>query len=182
MLMTAVNQPWSSQPLADPQPGSGQVRIRLHATGVCGTDIYIGRGELPVPLPIVLGHEPLGNVDAVGPGVGSLRLGDRAGVSWFQGGCGRCAYCQMKRYKFCASPKTWISNGGGCAEYKIAEADGCMLVPDNIAWVSAAALFCGSFSAMSLQDREATTWRTRRRQPVSRVVLPISSLREGYTG
>jgi propanol-preferring alcohol dehydrogenase len=91
MLMTAVNQPLSSQAIADPQPGPGQVRIRLHATGVCGTDIHVWRGELPVPLPIVPGHEPVGTVDAVGPGVGSLRHGDRVGVSWFQGGCGRCA-------------------------------------------------------------------------------------------
>jgi len=68
MLMTAVNQPFSSQTIADPQPGPGQVRIRLHATGVCGTDIHVWRGELPVPLPIVPGHEPVGTVDAVGPG------------------------------------------------------------------------------------------------------------------
>jgi len=149
MLMTAVNQPFSSQAIADPQPGPGQVRIHLHATGVCGTDIHVWRGELPVPLPIVPGHEPVGTVDAVGPGVGSLRHGDRVGVSWFQGGCGRCAYCQKKKYKFCASPKTWISNGGGYAEYMVAEADGCSLVPDKIAWDIAAPLFCGGFSAMS---------------------------------
>ena len=138
MLMRAVNQPFSSQAIADPQPGPGQVRIRLHATGVCGTDIHVWRGEFPVPLPIVLGHEPVGTVDAVGPGVASVRRGDRVGVSWFQGGCGRCAYCQKKKYKFCASPKTWISNGGGYAEYMVAGADGCTLVPDEIAWDVAA--------------------------------------------
>ncbi len=68
MLMTAVNQPLSLRNIPDPQPGPGQVRIRLHATGVCGTDIHIWHGELPVPLPIVPGHEPVGTIDAVGPG------------------------------------------------------------------------------------------------------------------
>src|SRR5262245_42117801 len=63
MLMTAVNQPLSPRDIPDPQPGPGQVRIRLHATGVCGTDIHILHGELPVPLPIVPGHEPVGTID-----------------------------------------------------------------------------------------------------------------------
>ena len=149
MLMTAVNQPLSPRDIPDPQPGPGQVRIRLHATGVCGTDIHIWHGELPVPLPIVPGHEPVGTIDAVGPGAASLKPGDRVGVSWFQGGCGRCPSCQKKKLKFCAEPKTWITNGGGYADYMIAEANGCALLPEKLAWDNAAPLFCGGFSAMS---------------------------------
>jgi hypothetical protein len=145
MLMTAVNQPLSPRDIPDPQPGPGQVRIRLHATGVCGTDIHIWHGELPVPLPIVPGHEPVGTIDAVGPGAASLKPGDRVGVSWFQGGCGRCSSCQKKRFKFCAEPKTWITNGGGYADYMIAEANGRALLPEKLAWDSAAPLFCGGF-------------------------------------
>jgi 2-desacetyl-2-hydroxyethyl bacteriochlorophyllide A dehydrogenase len=149
ILMTAVKEPFTTREIPDPQPGPGQVRIRLHATGVCGTDVHVWNGELPVPLPIVPGHEPVGVIDIAGQGVTSVRVGDRVGVSWFQAGCGRCSYCQKRRIKFCAEPKTWITNGGGYAEYMIAEAEGCTLLPDGLASELAAPLFCGGFSAMS---------------------------------
>ena len=84
MLMTAVKQPLAVREIPDPQPGPGQVRVRLRATGVCGTDIHVWHGELPVPLPIVPGHEPVGTIDVVGPGAGSWQVGDRVGVSWFK--------------------------------------------------------------------------------------------------
>lgn len=163
-LMTAVREPLAAREIPDPQPLPGQVRIRLHATGVCGTDVHVWHGELPVPLPIVLGHEPVGVVDAMGPGVRSVAVGDRVGVSWFQAGCGRCAYCQKKQIKFCAEPKTWITNGGGYAEYMIAEAEGCTLVPGGLASEMAAPLFCGGFSAMS-------AYRAGRPQPGERVAV-----------
>jgi 2-desacetyl-2-hydroxyethyl bacteriochlorophyllide A dehydrogenase len=148
-LLTEVRQPLATREMPDPQPGPGQVRIRLHATGVCGTDVHVWHGELPVPLPIVPGHEPVGEIDMLGPGVRSVKIGDRVGISWFQAGCGRCLYCQKKQIKFCAQPKTWITNGGGYAEYMVAEAEGCTLLPDGLAWEAAAPLFCGGFSAMS---------------------------------
>ncbi len=148
-LMNAAKEPLAVRELPDPKPGPGQVRIRMRATGVCGTDVHVWHGELPVPLPMVLGHEPAGVVDLAGPGVESVKAGDRVGVSWFQGGCDRCVYCQKKEYKFCAAPKSWITNGGGYAEYMIAEADGCTLLPEGLDWESAAPLFCGGFSAMS---------------------------------
>jgi alcohol dehydrogenase len=147
--MTAVKQPLVAEDIQVPQPAAGQVRIRLRATGVCGTDVHVWHGELPVPLPIVLGHEPVGEVDAVGWGVRSLKAGDRVGVEWFQAGCGRCMYCQRKKIKFCATPITWITNGGGYAEHMIAEAGGCTLLPDKLPSESAAPIFCGGFSAMS---------------------------------
>lgn len=148
-VMTAVREPFAKRDLPNPEPGPGQIRLRLHASGVCGTDVHVWHGELPVPLPLVLGHEPAGVVDATGPGVRVPKVGDRVGVSWFQAGCGRCRYCQMNRAKFCAEPKTWITNGGGYAEYMIAEAEGCTLLPDGVGWEQAAPVFCGGFSAMS---------------------------------
>lgn len=148
-VLAAVKEPLKIQDRPTPEPGPGQVRVRLHASGVCGTDIHIWNGELPLPLPIVPGHEPVGVIDAIGPGVTSVKAGDRVGVSWFQGGCGRCAYCQKKRTRHCTEPKTWISNGGSYADYMIAEAEGCTLLPDNLAWDTAAPLFCGGFAAIS---------------------------------
>ena len=163
-FMTAVKEPLILREIPDPQPGPGQVRIRLQATGVCGTDVHVWLGELPVPLPIVLGHEPVGIIDLLGPGVRSVKTEDRVGVSWFQAGCGRCSYCQKKQIKFCAEPKTWITNGGGYAEYMIAEAEGCTLLPDGLAWEPAAPLFCGGFSAMS-------AYRAAKPQPGERVAV-----------
>src|SRR5215469_1508228 len=164
MLMTAVKEPLVTRDIPDPQPGPGQVRIRLHATGVCGTDVHVWHGELPVPLPIVPGHEPVGEIDMLGPGVRSVKVGDHVGVGWFQAGCGRCTYCQKKQVKFCAEPKTWITNGGGYAEYMIAEADGCTLLPDNLPWETAAPLFCSGFSAMS-------AYRAGKPQPGERIAV-----------
>jgi D-arabinose 1-dehydrogenase-like Zn-dependent alcohol dehydrogenase len=163
-LMTAVKQPLVTRDVPDPQPGPGQVRIRMHATGVCGTDVHVWHGELPVPLPIVPGHEPVGEIEMLGPGVRSVKVGDRVGVSWFQAGCGRCLYCQKKQIKFCAEPKTWITNGGGYAEFMIAEADGCTLLPDGLAWEPAAPIFCGGFWAMS-------AYRAGKPQPGERVAV-----------
>ena len=88
-------------------------------------------------------------IDATGPGVWSPKVGDRVGVSWFQAGCGCCRYCQIKQPKFCPEPKTWITNGGGYADYMIVEAEGCTLLPGGFGWEQAAPLFCRGFSAMS---------------------------------
>jgi D-arabinose 1-dehydrogenase-like Zn-dependent alcohol dehydrogenase len=164
MMLTAVRDPLIPRDVPDPQPGPGQLRIRLQATGVCGTDIHVWHGELPLPLPLTLGHEPAGVVDAVGPGVRSPAVGDRVGVSWFQAGCGHCRYCQIRKAKFCATPKTWISNGGGYAEYMIAEAEGCTVLPEKLAFESAAPLFCGGFSAMS-------AYRAARSKPGDRIAV-----------
>ena len=81
-VLTAVKEPFKAQEIPDPQPGPGQVRVRLHASGVCGTDIHIWNGELPLPLPIVPGHEPAGVIDTIGPGVTSVKVGDRVGTMW----------------------------------------------------------------------------------------------------
>ena len=135
ILMTAVKELFTTREIPDPQPGPGQVRIKLHATGVCGTDVHVWNGELPVPLPIVPGgNRPVGFVDTVGPGVRSVTAGDRVGVSWFQAGCGRRQYCQKRQIKFCPEPRTWMTNGGGYADYMIAEAEGCTLLPAGLAW------------------------------------------------
>ena len=163
-FMTALKEPLVTRDIPDPLPGPGQVRIRLQATGVCGTDVHVWHGELPVPLPIILGHEPVGEIDMVAAGVRSVKVGDRVGVAWFQAGCGRCSYCQKKQIKFCAEPKTWITNGGAYAEYMIAEADGCTLLPDGVRSEAAAPLFCGGFSAMS-------AYRAAKPQPGERVAV-----------
>ena len=132
-----------------PEPGPGQVRIRVAASGICGTDVHIWRGQYPVPLPIVPGHEPVGTVEALGPGVTALRAGDRVGVPWAQAGCGRCAQCSRGRMRYCAEQRSWVQNGGGHSELMIVEASGCARLPDGLAWEEAAPLLCAGFTAMS---------------------------------
>lgn len=131
-----------------PTPGPGQVRIRVHACGVCGTDVHLWRGTFRVPLPIVPGHEPTGVVDAIGQGV-ELREGDRVGVPWLQSGCGACAECARGRAKYCVRQKNWITNGGAFADHVIAEATSCVRLPDALSFPEAAPLLCAGFTAMS---------------------------------
>lgn len=149
-VLTKLDQPLEIQSLKDPEPGPGQVRIRIHASGVCGTDLHVKHGHVPgIAVPLVLGHEPVGVIDRLGEGVSALKLGDRVGVSWVQSGCGRCDACQRQQVGFCRAGRSWMHNGGGDADFMIAEASGCTLLPDGLDWVAAAPLFCAGFTVMS---------------------------------
>ncbi|NUM55810.1 MAG: alcohol dehydrogenase catalytic domain-containing protein [Candidatus Hydrogenedentes bacterium] len=132
-----------------PEPGPCEVRISTRASGVCGTDIHYWTGILPLASPWVLGHEPVGVVDALGPGVTSLRIGDRVGVSWVQEGCGRCRWCQIRKPDYCADQYSWMTLGGGHREFMIARAAGCTLLPEALDWRIAAPLFCAGYTVMS---------------------------------
>ena len=148
-VLTALQKPLEFKTLPDPEPGPGQVRIKVRASGLCGTDMHVWHGHFPIRLPAVIGHEPVGVVDKLGAGVTALRAGDRVGVSWHQVGCGRCRYCQEQRSQFCQSGRTWVQNGGGNGELMIAEASGCTLLPEGLSFEAAAPLFCAGFTVMS---------------------------------
>lgn len=150
--------------------GPGQVRLQIAASGICGTDLHIVRDDYPLPLPVVLGHEPVGTVVELGAGVNGLALGDRVGVRWVQRTCGACRACQAGRVAYCAAPRTWIQGGGGHAETMIAEASGCTKLPDGLAFELAAPLFCAGHTVMS-------GYRRARPAPTDRVaVLGIGGL------
>ena len=148
-VITGTNRPWEFQELPDPVAGPGQVVIRMHASGMCFSDVLVHRGQWPVQLPIVAGHEPVGEVVETGPGVTALRVGDRVGVSWLQHGDGRCAECQSGRPLRCPNGQTWMDLGGGNAELMVAWESGCTLLPDNISYLDAFAAFCAGFTSMS---------------------------------
>ena len=116
---------------------------------MCGTDLHAHHGVMPVPLPIVLGHEPVGEIVEVGAGVDGLRAGDRVGVSWTQKGCGRCRFCQERRESYCAEAQTWVHMGGGNSELMLAWASGCTLVPQGLSDEAAAPIFCAGYTVMS---------------------------------
>jgi len=148
-VITEVNRPWEFQEIPQPVAGPGQVVIRIHACGMCFSDVLVHQGLWPVPLPIVAGHEPVGEVVEAGPGVINLRVGDRVGVSWLQHGEGRCVECQSGFPLHCPDGQTWIDLGGGNAEYMLAWESGCTLLPANISYLDATAAFCAGFTSMS---------------------------------
>ena len=135
-----------------PAPNPGQVRLRIEASGLCGTDVHLWRGLYGAPLPLVLGHEGVGIVDAVGPGVERPRLGDRVGVPWMQGSCGACVECRAGRRRFCVSPANWMVNGGANADYALAEAEACVAIPEGLSPIVAAPLFCAGHTAFAALD------------------------------
>ncbi|RTL75745.1 MAG: zinc-binding alcohol dehydrogenase family protein [Bradyrhizobiaceae bacterium] len=111
--------------LPDPVPQRGQVRVKIGACGVCRTDLHVLDGELPhIKYPIVPGHEIVGRVDAVGPGVSSHRLGERVGIPWLGHTCGECFYCRSEMENLCDEPLfTGYTRDGGFASHTVVDAD-----------------------------------------------------------
>ncbi len=145
-----------------PSPGPGEVRVRVFASGVCGTDVHMHEGSFRTPCPIVPGHEPVGVIDALGEGVTSMRVGERVGVPWVQDGCGACPECARGALHRCQRPRTWLHGGGGHAEWMIVRARGCVRLPDGLAFEHAAPLFCAGFTVMSGLRRAARRGEGRR--------------------
>ncbi|MDD5633227.1 MAG: alcohol dehydrogenase catalytic domain-containing protein, partial [Methylococcales bacterium] len=110
--------------LDDPQPGPGEIRIKVSACAVCRTDLHVVDGELPNPkLPIIPGHEIVGRIDMIGDGVEGLRQGERVGVPWLAHTCGTCSYCVEHQENLCDRPLfTGFTRNGGFATATIADA------------------------------------------------------------
>jgi alcohol dehydrogenase, propanol-preferring len=125
-------------------PGAGEVLIRVRACGVCRTDLHIVDGELDQPkLPLVPGHEIVGEVSAVGSDVTKLKAGDRVGVPWLGWTCGTCVYCRSGRENLCCTARfTGYQIDGGYAELALADARYCFPIPEQYDDVAAAPLLC----------------------------------------
>ena len=110
--------------LADPEPGSGEIRIKVAACGVCRTDLHVVDGELPGPkVPIIPGHEIVGRIDRIGAGVEELSVGERVGVPWLGRTCCQCSYCKQDQENLCDDPLfTGYTRNGGFATATIADA------------------------------------------------------------
>ena len=126
-----------------PEPGPGEVRIAISACGVCRTDLHVVDGDIHGTLPIVPGHEIVGRIDAIGPGVTGFRPRDRVGVPWLGHTCGSCPYCSMQRENLCDNPLfTGFTRDGGFATHCIADARYCFSLPDSFDDLHAAPLLC----------------------------------------
>lgn len=148
MLLRAP-QPVEQSPLElaevpDPQPGPGQVRLRVSACGICHTDLHIVEGELPAhKLPVVPGHQIVGTVDKPGEGVIRLHPGDRVGVPWLHSSCGNCSFCRDGKENLCPDTKfAGYDVDGGYAQYTLAREGFAYPLPDGFSDVQAAPLLC----------------------------------------
>lgn len=144
MVLHQQGEPLELEDIARPEPGAGQVRLKVRACGVCRTDLHILDGELTEPsLPLVMGHQIVGVVDQLGDGVEGLAEGDRVGVPWLGGTDGTCKYCQMGRENLCDNAEfTGYNIDGGFAEYTVANAQFCFPIPDEYPDLQAAPLLC----------------------------------------
>ncbi len=133
---------WGDVPT--PVPGPGELLIRVHACGVCRTDLHVVEGELAGGrLPIIPGHQIVGTVQQVGPDVEGLCTGARVGVAWLGGTCGSCRYCRRGSENLCEKAVfTGYTRDGGYAEYAVARAEFVYPLPETISDDQAAPLLC----------------------------------------
>ncbi len=141
----------------EPVPGEGEVLVRVTACGVCRTDLDEIEGRTPPPhLPIVLGHQVVGRVEALGPGASAFRVGDRVGVAWIYSADGTCAFCRAGRENLCPNFKaTGRDVNGGYAEYMTVNERFAHRLPDGLTDVQAAPLLCAGavgYRALRLTD------------------------------
>jgi len=144
MILEAQGKLLQEAQLPIPQPNSQQVLIQVRACGVCRTDLHIVDGELTQPkLPLVLGHQIVGTVAAVGEQVKQFQIGNRVGVPWLGHTCNCCRYCLSGRENLCDYAQfTGYQIDGGYAEYAIADAQFCFPIPEGYPDLQAAPLLC----------------------------------------
>jgi alcohol dehydrogenase len=149
-VIPSVNAKWEVKEVPTPQAGTNQVLIKIHASGICYTDVHITKGGLGVKFPYTIGHEPAGEIVALGEGVTTRKVGDRVGVPWVQSTCGRCEWCQRGKLSFCPNQiATGINIAGSHAEYMVAYADATQLLPNGLSYEQAASIFCAGYTVYS---------------------------------
>ncbi len=138
------DRPLRLEEIPTPEPSDHEIRIKVHACGICRTDIHVAEGDLPMKKsPLILGHEVVGIVDKVGKDVTSFQVGDRAGVAWLNHACGRCEFCLSGKENLCtnASFTGWDADGG-YAEYVVLDGDFSYHLVDNLSFEELAPLLC----------------------------------------
>ncbi|MFS1516030.1 alcohol dehydrogenase AdhP [Bacillus sp. SCS-151] len=147
-----------------PKASNGQILVKIKACGVCHTDLHAAHGDWKVrpKLPLIPGHEGVGEVVEVGEGVTHLNVGDRVGVPWLYSACGQCEYCLTGRETLCLNQhNAGYSIDGGYAEYCLAAADYVVKVPENLGYVEAAPIFCAgvtTYKALKVGEAKPGDW------------------------
>ena len=144
MLLEQPGKPLRLADVPKPKPNDDQVLMRVHTCGICRTDLHILDGELSSPkLPLIMGHQIVGTIEATGRNVKDLRKGDRVGVPWLGWTDNTCRYCETRRENLCENAKfTGYDIDGGYAEYSVADARFCFPIPKGYPDLQAAPLLC----------------------------------------
>ncbi len=144
MVLTEMGSPLQLKQLPQPIPAAGQLVVKVHACGVCRTDLHLLDNELPaIPYPIIPGHEIVGRVISVGKDGDIRLLGQRVGIPWLGYTCGCCHYCINHRENLCEKALfTGYTLNGGYADYVVADSRYCFVLPDHYTDVEAAPLLC----------------------------------------
>lgn len=139
-----TDAPLQCQEVPVPQPGSGEVLVRVSVCGICRTDLHVIEGELEEPkLPLIPGHQAVGVITQLGSGVRERTVGERVGIAWLQGTCGHCEFCRTGRENLCLSARfTGYKVDGGYAEYAVVPAEFAYRIPSIFADEEAAPLLC----------------------------------------
>ncbi len=148
-MQLSIAKPVAENPLemvdtAVPQPGPGQILLRVSVCGVCHTDLQTVEGELDLPtLPITPGHQVVGVVEKTGEETGRYQIGDRVGVAWLNWACGQCDYCQRGLENLCPEAKfTGLHTHGGYAQFIVVDERFAYPIPDLFSDAQAAPLLC----------------------------------------
>src|SRR5712672_1253330 len=144
MVLEQVRHPLVLRDRPVPEAGAGQVQLKVHACAVCRTDLHVVDGELPDPkLPLILGHQIVGQVTRLGEGVSRLRTGQRVGVPWLGWTDEVCSYCRAGNENLCVHARfTGYTLDGGYAEFSVADERFCVAIPEMYSDVEAAPLLC----------------------------------------
>jgi alcohol dehydrogenase len=151
-VIPQIRARWEIRDIPVPKPAANQVLIKIHASGLCYSDVHLTNGDLPfsLPFPLTAGHEPAGEIVELGEDVTSRKKGDRVGVPFLQNSCGRCEWCLRGKRLFCEKQQgTGAQLQGGHAEYMLAYADATMLLPNEITYEQAAPVFCAGYTVWS---------------------------------
>ena len=143
MVLGRAGEPLRLESRPVPKPGDHELLLEVAACGVCRTDLHVADGDIHGPLPIVPGHEIVGRVIELGREAGDFAVGDRVGVPWLGGTCGRCFFCLRGQENLCDAPTfTGFSRDGGFATHVVADSRYCFRLPESFGDVEAAPLLC----------------------------------------
>ena len=158
-IVHAFGKPLAIEEVPIPTPGEGEVLVKVSATGVCHTDLHAANGDWPTKPtpPFVPGHEGVGLVAAVGPGVKSLREGDAVGIAWLHDACGHCEFCGSGWETLCAEQhNSGYSVNGSFAEYAIGSANFVARLPKDANFAELAPILCaGVTTYKGVKETEA---------------------------
>lgn len=163
-VVHAFGQPLRIEQVPVPVAGAGQVLVKIAACGVCHTDLHAAQGDWPVKPnpPFIPGHEGVGHVVAVGPGVDHVKEGDRVGIPWLYSACGHCEHCLGGWETLCETQQnTGYSVNGGFAEYAVADANYVGHLPDSVDFLQIAPILCAGvtvYKGLKVTDTKPGDW------------------------